>query len=52
MSGSPIFDDEMVYVHGVVSKVWVDQHGMEPYGFGSMLSHSVRLPIPRTGTRV
>jgi len=45
MSGSPIFDDEMIYVHGVVSRGWVDQDGVAPLGFGSMLSHSLRLPI-------
>ena len=51
MSGSPIFDDEMVYVHGVVSKGWVNQDGLEPYGFGSMLSHSLRVPLRPLGNK-
>lgn len=47
MSGSPIFDSEGVYVHGVVSKGWVDEEGLDNFGFGSMLAHSLRLPIPQ-----
>ena len=45
MSGSPIFDDEGVYVHGVVSTGWdLDAHA-EPLGFGSMLAPSMAVPI-------
>ena len=45
MSGSPIFDDERIYVHGVVSKGWEDGNGLMHYGFGSMLAPSMHLPI-------
>jgi len=45
MSGSPIFDDERIYVHGAVSKGWVDEDGPANLGFGSMLAHSLGLPI-------
>jgi hypothetical protein len=45
MSGSPVFDDERIYVHGVVSKGWEDEHGPINFGFGSMLAHSLTLPI-------
>jgi len=45
MSGSPIFDDERIYVHGVVSKGWEDENGPTDFGFGSMLAYSLNLPI-------
>ena len=45
MSGSPIFDHEGVYVHGVVSRGWVDEGGVSPLGFGSMLAQSMHVPI-------
>lgn len=45
MSGSPIFDHEGIYVHGVVSKGWVDETGVSNLGFGSMLADSMRIPI-------
>jgi len=45
MSGSPIFDDEGIYVHGVVSKGWVDESGICNLGYGSMLAHSMQIPI-------
>lgn len=45
MSGSPIFDDEGVYVHGVVSRGWIDENGIAPLGYGSMLAPSLGLPI-------
>lgn len=49
MSGSPIFDDEGIYVHGVVSKGWVDESGPTRFGFGSMLAHSMSVPIRSLG---
>ncbi len=45
MSGSPIFDDECIYVHAVVSKGWDDENGPTDFGYGSMLSTSLALPI-------
>lgn len=45
MSGSPIFDDERIYVHGVVSKGWENEHGVEAFGFGSMLAPSLAIPL-------
>ncbi len=45
MSGSPIFDDERIYVHGVVSKGWEDENGLKEFGFGSMLAPSMGLAI-------
>lgn len=45
MSGSPIFDDERIYVHGVVSKGWEDENGLMEFGFGSMLAPSMGLAI-------
>jgi hypothetical protein len=51
MSGSPIFDDEGIYVHGVVSKGWVDESGPARFGYGSMLVPSLGLPIEPLGNR-
>lgn len=51
MSGSPIFDDEGIYVHGVVSKGWVDEGGLAKFGYGSMLAHSLLLPIKQLGNK-
>jgi hypothetical protein len=45
MSGSPIFDDERIYVHGVVSKGLEDATGPSDFGYGSMLASSLTLPI-------
>ncbi len=45
MSGSPIFDDERIYVHGVASKCWEDENGPTDFGYGSMLAHSLVRPI-------
>jgi len=45
MSGSPIFDHEGVYVHGVVSRGWIDEGGVSPLGYGSMLAQSMHIPI-------
>lgn len=45
MSGSPIFDDERIYVHGVVSKGWQDESGISAFGYGSMIANSLELPI-------
>ena len=49
MSGSPIFDDERIYVHGVVSTGMQDEHGPVSHGHGSMLASSVSLPIHHLG---
>lgn len=51
MSGSPIFDDEGIYVHGVVSKGWVEEGGPARFGYRSMLAHSLRLPIKPLGNK-
>jgi Trypsin-like peptidase domain len=51
MSGSPIFDDEGVYVHGVVSKGWIDENGVAPLGYGSMIAPSLGLPIRPLGNK-
>jgi hypothetical protein len=51
MSGSPIFDDERIYVHGVVSKGWEDENGPTDFGFGSMLAQSLALPIKPLNNR-
>lgn len=51
MSGSPIFDNEGIYVHGIVSKGWVDEGGLAKFGYGSMLAHSLRLPIKPLGDK-
>jgi hypothetical protein len=51
MSGSPIFDDEGIYVHGVVSKGWVDEGGPARFGYGSMLAHSLGLTIKPLGNK-
>jgi hypothetical protein len=45
MSGSPIFDDERLYVHGVVSKGLEDENGPTDLGYGSMLASCLALPI-------
>lgn len=45
MSGSPIFDDEGIYVHGVVSRGLEDESGLAPYGYGCMLAPSLALPL-------
>lgn len=51
MSGSPIFDDERIYVHGVVSKGLVDGDGPTNFGYGSMLAQSLGLPIKSLGNK-
>jgi len=45
MSGSPIFDDERIYVHGVVSSGLQDEHGPTDLGYGSMLTPSLGIPL-------
>ena len=45
MSGSPIFDDEHIYVHAVVSRGLEDENGPTDFGYGSMLANSLVLPI-------
>lgn len=45
MSGSPIFDDERIYVHGVASRGLEDENGPTNFGYGCMLGHSLALPI-------
>jgi len=49
MSGSPIFDREGIYVHGVVSKGWIDEEGVAPLGYGSMLAEALHIPIEMLG---
>ena len=51
MSGSPIFDHEGIYVHGVVSKGWDFEPGVAALGYGSMLAHSVPLPLKPLGNK-
>jgi Trypsin-like peptidase domain len=51
MSGSPIFDDEGIYVHGVVSKGLEDAKGPTNHGYGSMLSSSLGVPIEHFGQK-
>jgi hypothetical protein len=45
MSGSPIFDHEGIYVHGVVSSGLIVESGIARHGYGSMLAHSMHVPI-------
>lgn len=45
MSGSPIFDDERIYVHGVVSSGLQDADGPADLGYGSMIANSMLVPI-------
>ncbi len=45
MSGSPIFDHEGIYVHGVASMGLSDSDGPTDHGFGSMLAHAIQIPI-------
>ncbi|HMG47751.1 MAG TPA: trypsin-like peptidase domain-containing protein [Allosphingosinicella sp.] len=47
MSGSPIFDDEGIYVHGVASSGMEEPDGLVSHGHGSMLGASMRVPISR-----
>lgn len=49
MSGSPIFDDERIYVHGVVSRGLEGEHGPEDFGYGSMLGGALAMPIKPLG---
>jgi hypothetical protein len=49
MSGGPIFDQEGIYVHGIVSKSWQDETGLSNFSFGSMLAPSTNLPICKMG---
>ena len=51
MSGSPIFDDERIYVRGVVSKGWVDASGPMKFGYGCMLAPSFGLTIGPLGNK-
>lgn len=45
MSGGPIFDDERIYVHGIVSSGLQDENGPTNLGYGSMLASSMTLPV-------
>jgi hypothetical protein len=45
MSGSPIFDDEGIYVHGVVSRGLEDEGGLASFGYGCMLGPSLAMPL-------
>lgn len=45
MSGSPIFDDERLYVHGVASGSYRE----DSFGYGSMLAASMSMPIEPMG---
>lgn len=47
MSGSPIFDHEGIYVHGVASMGLSDSGGPTDHGYGSMLAHAIQIPIPQ-----
>lgn len=47
MSGSPIFDDEGIYVHGVASSGMEEAEGLASHGYGSMLAASMQIPISR-----
>jgi hypothetical protein len=51
MSGSPIFDDERLYVHGVVSGGVEGPDGPDPFGYASMLGPSLHIPIKPLGDR-
>jgi hypothetical protein len=51
MSGSPIFDDERIYVHGIVSRGLEDEHGPTAFGYGSMLAPSLSLPLKFMGEK-
>ncbi len=51
MSGSPIFDHEGIYVHGVVSTGLEDVGGVAKLGYGSMLAPSLGVPIRPLGNR-
>ncbi len=51
MSGSPIFDHEGIYVHGVVSRGWSDESGPARFGFGCMLAPLLGIPIKPLGNR-
>lgn len=51
MSGSPIFDDERIYVHGVASKGWEDEGGLASLSFGSMLAQSLSVPVKPLGDK-
>lgn len=45
MSGSLIFDDENIYVYGVVSSGWEDEIGLIKYGYGLMFVYFMSLFI-------
>lgn len=51
MSGSPIFDHEGIYVHGVVSRGWSHESGPARFGFGCMLAPLLGIPIKPLGNR-
>jgi hypothetical protein len=51
MSGSPIFDDEGIYVHGVASSGLEGADGLADHGIGSMLAASLHVPINRLEER-
>ena len=45
MSGSPIFDDEGIYVHGIVSSSARDESGSGSIGYGTMVQEILTVPI-------
>ena len=49
MSGSPIFDDERIYVHGVASVGLEEEAGPSDHAYGAMLAPSLGLPIAPLG---
>ncbi|MEA9578205.1 serine protease [Xanthomonas nasturtii] len=51
MSGSPIFDHEGIYVHGVASMGLSDSDGPTDHGYGSMLAHAIHMPIAALESR-
>jgi hypothetical protein len=51
MSRSPIFDDERIYVHGVVSMGLQGESGPDDLGYGSMLAPLMSMPIPFMGEK-
>lgn len=51
MSGSPIFDHEGLYVHGVVSRSLQLEDGLAPLGYGCMLAPLLALPLATLGQK-
>ena len=51
MSGSPILDEDKIYVHGVASKGLADGNGPTDLSYGSMLAASLRLRLPQLANK-